>query len=124
MPHPLNELLKMFPSEIFRTPATYVGQVRNARPKVLDPRYFHFEDDLNGKHILVLEDSWVTGKSSVAVAAKARLSGAAKVSILSIGRYFNTEWPVNRLWLEKGVAKTPYDPFFCPVTRGKCPPPT
>jgi hypothetical protein len=75
-----------------------------------------------GKHIMVIDDTWVTGGHAQSVAMALKRAGAAKVSILAIGRWLDmddqrTEGVYNRI-----IRYLPYDPDICPWTGGDCPP--
>jgi hypothetical protein len=121
-PHPLDQFLRYFPQNLMKTRAVFTGAPRNGRASGISPDDFGFEASPIKDHLLILEDSWVSGSNAISLAIQAKRQGAAHVSVLSLARYLGAE-PVTNEWLHTAAAKEPYDPFFCPVTRGSCPPP-
>ena len=71
--------------------------------------------------MLVLEDAWVAGNNALGLAIQAKRNGAARVTVLSIGRYLRDDDEITAAWKDTAAAKQPFDPLFCPVTRGACP---
>lgn len=120
-PHPLSDFLRYFPAQLNKSEALFVGAPRQARAAGINPDEFGFSMPPAGDHLLILEDSWVSGSNALSLAIQAKRQGAARVSILSVARYL-THDDVTSEWLQTPAAKIPYDPFFCPVTRGVCPP--
>lgn len=121
-PHPLNDFLRYFPDALKKSQAVFTGVPRQGRAAGISPDEFGFSSAPAGDHLLILEDSWVSGSNVLSLAIQAKRQGAARVSILSVARYLTPDTVTNE-WLQTQAAKTPYDPFFCPVTRGACPPP-
>lgn len=121
-PHPLDNFRRYFPAQLNKTSAFYVGQPRDVRAAALHPDDFSFKDSVAGDHVLVLEDSWVSGNNALGLAIQARRSGAEQVSVLSIARFLREDDSITADWLATAAAKDPFDPLFCPVTRGACPP--
>lgn len=102
-------------------PAAYVGPARTERLIVPRPEDFAFSQILTGAHILVFEDSWVRGTNAQSVAVAARRAGAARTTIVSMGRVIDPYYGINPNWLKTAAAKAPYNPLWCPVGRGPCP---
>ncbi len=121
-PHPLDNFLRYFPDEWKTVRAAYQGPPRNGRATAINPELFQFSRPINGEHILILEDSWVQGKNALGMAASAYRNGAVEVTVVSIARMLDRAFGANAPWLATTVATSLYDPFFCPVTRGTCPP--
>ncbi|MCU1531798.1 MAG: putative amidophosphoribosyltransferase [Arthrobacter sp.] len=122
IPHPLDNFRRYFPSQLNKISALYTGAPRDGRAAHLDPADFAFQGSVVGDHVLVLEDSWVSGNNALGLAIQARRSGAEQVSVLSIARYLGEHDQIANDWLATAAAKTAFDPLFCPVTRGDCPP--
>jgi hypothetical protein len=121
-PHPLDNFRRYFPQGLSKTSATYVGSVRQGRASTINPNDFALVGSVAGEHVLVLEDSWVAGNNALGLAIQAKRSGAERVTVLSIARYLRDEDELTAEWKETAAAKHPFDPLFCPVTRGACPP--
>lgn len=121
VPHPLADFLRAFPPELRKTSARFVGEARNARANGIAPADFAFDARLDGEHVLILEDSWVSGSNAVSLALQARRHGATNVSVLTLARFIDPNYPVTSSWMATAAANEPYDPLFCPVTRGPCP---
>lgn len=125
VPHPLDNFLRYFPTQLRKTRTRYIGAVRTGRAvSGIRPDDFDFELDPVGDHLLVLEDSWVQGNNALSVAVQARRKGAAEVSVVPIARYLDVRHNVTATWLETNAATEPFNPLICPVTTGTCPPPT
>lgn len=121
-PHPLDDFLRYFPERLKKSKALFTGLPRQGRAEGISPDDFDFSAPPAEDHLLILEDSWVSGGNALSLAIQAKRQGAARVSILSVARYLTPD-KVTREWLQTQAATDPYDPAFCPVTRGACPPP-
>jgi hypothetical protein len=73
-------------------------------------------------HVVVIEDSWVTGATAQSVAGALKEAGADQVSILTIARVLAKDWGPNKRFLKEVLPSTPYNWKVCPWTRGHCPP--
>ncbi|QYF74750.1 phosphoribosyltransferase [Cryobacterium sp. PAMC25264] len=73
-----------------------------------------------GAHVVVFEDSWVTGAAAQSVALALRNAGASRVSIVVIGRILNYDWWPTPALVDKFKDKT-WNGTLCPVTGGACP---
>jgi orotate phosphoribosyltransferase-like protein len=76
--------------------------------------------DVEGRHVLVIDDVWTTGSNAQSAALALRRAGAAVVSVLVIGRWLSPGNPSTRLFIQSRL-DTPYDTHVCPVTGGRCP---
>lgn len=75
-----------------------------------------------GRHVLVLEDTWVTGGSAQSVAVTLKRAGAAAVTVLAIARWLKeSDQFANAAGFYAGLIE-PYDPLVCPVlgTGARC----
>lgn len=118
----MDQFLRYFPQNLVKTRAVFRGAPREGRAAGISPNDFDFIVSPTKDHVLILEDSWVSGSNAISLAIQAKRQGATHVSVLSLARYLAAE-PVTNEWLHTAAAKEPYDPLFCPVTRGSCPPP-
>ncbi|CKI49381.1 putative amidophosphoribosyltransferase [Mycolicibacterium smegmatis] len=76
--------------------------------------------DLSGKHILVLDDTWTTGSRTQSAALTLRAAGARYVSVMVVGRWLSPGYGNNAEFIKTRL-KRDYDPRICPVTGGACP---
>lgn len=90
--------------------------------RTLSASHFHItpEQRLDGKHILVLDDTWTTGANTQSAALTLRRAGAAHISILVIGRWISPSYGPNAAFIRQRLHRD-YDPAICPVTGGRCP---
>lgn len=119
--HPLEQLT------FYPTRPTRVHLVRNrdAVERVIDPDSIEVTGSfaVKDQHVLVIDDTWTTGASTQAAAIALRRAGAARVSIVVIGRWLNTNWGPTDQFLRARPADELWSPDLCPVTRGSCPAP-
>jgi predicted amidophosphoribosyltransferase len=90
--------------------------------RALDPTHFSVDprDVPHGAHVLVLEDTWVTGGHSQAVAVTLKQAGAATVTVVPICRLLKPGWGPNRTYRGSAHSRL-WSPDTCPVTGSTCP---
>jgi predicted amidophosphoribosyltransferase len=66
---------------------------------------------LDGRSVLLIDDTWTTGASAQSAAAALKLAGAARVGAVVIGRHLNREWHENDRRL-RGITQ-PFDWGHC-----------
>lgn len=88
----------------------------------LDPAHFRIQTAgmIRGAHVLLLEDTWVTGAHSQAAAIALKLAEAAKVTVLPICRLLSPGWQPNRNY-KNSTRRRPWNPDTCPITGEACP---
>lgn len=95
--------------------------------RVYQPERFHLAhtpDADHARHVLLIEDTWVTGSNARSAAGALFREGIEKVSILTIARLVDSGYTparplVNRI---RDLANTPKLMWACPWTRsGNCP---
>jgi phosphoribosylpyrophosphate synthetase len=75
---------------------------------------------VRGRHVLVIDDTWVTGGSAQSAALTLKAAGASAVTILCVARWLNHTFTAEHAAIvESNVV--PYDAMCCPVTGGHCP---
>lgn len=122
--HPLPEVARMLTvpsSPRSATPlvsAKFVGPTRTGRAEGTNPDDFAFDTRLQG-HVLVLEDTWVTGRNAQALAVSARRNGAENVSIVALARMLVYKYPPTKKLVDSWPADSRFDPTICPVP-GRC----
>lgn len=72
-----------------------------------------------GQHVLVVDDTWVSGGKAQSAALALKAAGASAVTIICIGRWLSFRWAEHRPLIEN--LTEPYDAVQCPVTGGACP---
>ncbi|MFC3453531.1 hypothetical protein [Amycolatopsis speibonae] len=97
-----------FASEPFRSPR--IGRFVVAQ---------EFQPAIHGRHVLVVDDTWVSGDKAQSAALALKASGATKVTILCVARLLKYDWDDHRLLIED--LNDPYDALRCPVTGDSCP---
>lgn len=124
-PHPLEtQIMKLFPEDQLTPIRLHPrGTARTeGREEAVDPERHEVLDDVNGRHVLLLEDTWVRGYSALSGVAALKQAGAASVSLLALTRYLRSSFPATQQWLAGQEELAAYDPRFCPVTRSfSCP---
>ncbi|MGO4648655.1 hypothetical protein AB4305_27410 [Nocardia sp. 2YAB30] len=75
---------------------------------------------VDGKHVLIIDDTWVSGASAQGAAIAAKLAGAHTVTLLCIARWLSWNGQQHKTILES--LTNPYDPLACPVHRRVCQP--
>ncbi|MBW4718884.1 phosphoribosyltransferase [Saccharothrix obliqua] len=78
-----------------------------------------YRDRVEGKHVLLVEDTWVTGSKAQSAAITLHDAGAAKVTILCVARWCRDDWTGHKEFLDS--LDTPYDAYVCPVAAPNCP---
>jgi adenine/guanine phosphoribosyltransferase-like PRPP-binding protein len=73
-----------------------------------------------GQHALVLDDIWTTGSNVQPAALAVRRAGAAKVSVMVVGRWLSPGHRSTAEFIDARLQRD-YDPDICPVTGGACP---
>jgi hypothetical protein len=75
---------------------------------------------VDGRHVLILDDTWTTGSNAQSAALAVRRAGAAKVSVMVVGRWLSPNF-ANTAQFIKDRLDRDYDPAICPVTGAGCP---
>jgi hypothetical protein len=72
-----------------------------------------------GRHVLVVDDTWVSGTKAQSAALALKAAGAAQVTILCVARWLRNDWPDHQEFINS--LREPYDAMRCPVTGDVCP---
>ncbi|MCX4680534.1 hypothetical protein OG413_35565 [Streptomyces sp. NBC_01433] len=122
-PHPLDALTAHLPRSWRPAPLIPSLHVPDQVRRTLDPRHFTVADPggVTGRHVCVLEDTWVRGGHAQSAAAALRAAGAVEVTILPIARRLAPSFAQNRAFIEG--TQQDYALDHCPVTPGPCPAP-
>jgi hypothetical protein len=73
-----------------------------------------------GLHVLVVEDTWVSGDKAQSAALALKAAGAMRVTIVCVTRWLRYDWSDHRELIN--TLTGPYDAARCPVTGSSCPP--
>jgi predicted phosphoribosyltransferase len=76
-------------------------------PRTFEVGKFEAVRAVDGKPVLLIDDTWTTGASAQSAAAALRRAGAGPVAVVVIGRHLNREWHENDKRL-RAIAK-PFD---------------
>jgi hypothetical protein len=75
---------------------------------------------LDGKHVLVLDDTWTTGSNAQSAALTLRGAGAERVSVMVVGRWLSPGYGNTGRFISERL-QNDYNVDICPVTGGECP---
>jgi phosphoribosylpyrophosphate synthetase len=78
-----------------------------------------FAPKVAGRHVLVVDDTWVSGDKPQSVALALKAAGARAVTIVCIARWLNWTYNEQHQRLISRL-KAPYDARQCPVTGSAC----
>ncbi|WP_344873751.1 phosphoribosyltransferase [Allokutzneria multivorans] len=73
---------------------------------------------VRGRHVLLIDDTWVTGAKIQSAAVTLRDAGASRVTALCVARWCKVGWADHKALLDSRT--DPYDPFICPVSGKNC----
>jgi predicted amidophosphoribosyltransferase len=92
-------------------------------PRSFRPENFDVQSDLEGDHLLVIDDTWTSGSQAQSVAVAARRDGAEHVTILTVARWLDLNWQPTRDFVKARLAPKGNDfrPGVCPFTGAACP---
>jgi predicted amidophosphoribosyltransferase len=76
-----------------------------------NPEKFVATRAIDGRSVLLIDDTWTTGASAQSAAAALRAAGAKRTAVVVIGRHLNREWHENDRRL-RGIAQ-PFDWTKC-----------
>lgn len=71
------------------------------------------------EHVVVIDDSWVTGAHAQSVAVSLKAAGVSQVSIFTVARVLDPHWPPAEPFIRHRL--TGFDEVRCPWTGGECP---
>lgn len=124
-PHPLDELVAYLPRPWQPTPLRAIRVSSDHRERrTLNPAHFKVADPaaVRRRHVVVLEDTWVTGGHAQSAAAALLLSGAAEVTVLPLARRLSATFQDNISFVADQVdGGQEYTIDICPVTGDACP---
>lgn len=115
-PHPLSAMLSRI---IGQTRPRYRDLLRigaDLGERVLHPDRFGASDDLRGRRVLLVDDTWTSGANAQSAAARLRLAGAERVAVVVLGRWFDADHGPAAPYVTN-VRGEPFDWFTCCLDR-------
>lgn len=73
---------------------------------------------VRGKHVLVVDDTWVSGSKAQSASLALKAAGASHVTVLCVARWLSFKWDDHRRLMENDLP--PYDALTCPVAAASC----
>lgn len=73
-----------------------------------------------GSHVLLLDDTWVSGGHAQSATLALRRAGAARVSVLVLARWLDENFGNNAAFVRQRLTAD-FDPTICPWTGTSCP---
>ena len=121
--HPLTELARQVrPSRPDQRFLRDLGPSAHNKARTVLPDRFtvpeRYRPLVKGAHVLILDDTWVSGSNAQSATLAIRAAGADQVTVLCIGRWCPTDRPECRTLL--AATATPYDPTVCPLGEDAC----
>jgi hypothetical protein len=80
-------------------------------PRAFSPEKFIATGPIDGRSVLLIDDTWTTGASAQSAAAALKAAGAGAIASIVIGRHLNREWHENDRRI-RGIAR-PFDWTKC-----------
>lgn len=71
-----------------------------------------------GRHVLVVDDTWVSGSKAQCAALALREAGAATITVICIARWLSWNWTEHQPFMK--LPFEPYDAGKCPVAAELC----
>ena len=118
--HPLHQIVRPYaPGADVALTAAAPGRIQH--PRDVSPDHFTVGEQLTpGSHVLLLDDTWVTGGHAQSAALALRRAGAARISLLVIARWMTRDTRAGERFL-RDLEPRDYDPAACPWTGATCP---
>jgi hypothetical protein len=116
-PHPLTAALGMF-SAFDQATISYVGPPnldRMARRVFAPERFSANRSEVLDRHVLLIDDAWVTGAHVQSCAAALHAAGATYVSAIPLGRVLDQSRTETATYL-RDHRQREFDPDICPIT--------
>jgi hypothetical protein len=73
------------------------------------------------EHVLLVDDSWVTGSHAQGVASALKTAGVSQVSVFTVANVLDPAWGPNPGFIKDRLAPPAFDKSRCPWTGGNCP---
>lgn len=116
-------VLRNLVSRILSDPALLEIPVRFVGPpdeRLFAPEHWPVRIDRPVRHVILVDDSWVSGSHAQSVASSLKGSGIQQVSIFAVARVLRANWTASKPLVAKLHGGT-FDWKQCPWTGGACP---
>lgn len=116
-PHPFDTIKNMFGAGFSHADVVYVGKGgdRNDRRRLQAELFAVNASEIRGTHVLLLDDSWVSGGHAQSAAAALLCAGAARVDVVVLARVLDPTFSDTAEYI-RDHAPGPFDPDVCPIT--------
>lgn len=122
--HPLADLATVFP-EHWKRVDLRSAQVPPAERRATKSDHFGVFDsrEIAGRHVIVLDDTWVQGGHAQSAAATLLCAGAVEVTAIVLARRIDPSFRADVMQpsLDRMFAPSEYSLEVCPITGGACP---
>lgn len=121
-PHPLRELVASANDVRAELPLDSI-MPPGSDPRETRDNYFRGRWPLQGDaHVLLIDDTWVTGSRVRSATLALRRAGASAISALSLARWLSVDWdPQVVPWAKSAFTAKDFNPDICPWTAAACP---
>jgi hypothetical protein len=119
--HPFIEMAQRM-NAVPASPQLVPGSERVGEREVTAARFAvaPLQTRFDGKHVLILDDTWTTGSRTQSAAVLLRHLGARHVSVMVVARWIEPTWSKNQAFLKQHLV-VDFDVRRCPVTGTVCP---
>ena len=95
----------------------------DGRPdRFLHPELWHADVSRERpEHVLVVDDSWVTGANAQGVASALKSAGVSQASVFTIAKVLDPNWGPNPSFIKSRLGAPAFDKARCPWTGADCP---
>jgi predicted amidophosphoribosyltransferase len=97
-----------------------LGIASDYEPRRLRPENFVVASPLSSEHVLLVDDSWVSGSNAQSAAAALKAAGAKEVSVFIVARILDPTYEATKRFLS-ARGRPAFDAAICPWTGGDCP---
>jgi predicted amidophosphoribosyltransferase len=121
-PHALNEIARRL-ARPGATEVVLLGSPDVTNPRGVNPGHFAVvRGDPEGRHVLLIEDTWTGGGHLMSATLALRAAGCTHVSALALARWLSIGWgETTEGWARRELALPDYQTDVCPWTQGPCP---
>lgn len=118
--HPLPGIARPFLRTLPWVDLRAAANARNARELQLENYVTTSEGSPpRGQHVLLLDDTWVTGSNPESAAGALKRDGAAAVTSLVVARWLDASRGATKEFIKSHVTQD-FDPLVCPFTGHPC----
>jgi predicted amidophosphoribosyltransferase len=125
--HPFRAILLQLlggQSEIRVAAAQAARRANDSQRREINPAFYDVLTPVpRSGHVLVIDDTWVSGGHAQSVAMALKNAGAQQVSVLAIARWVDLQKPYPRWTYNNIIEPEPFAMEICPWTGRDCPQP-